>query len=145
QAGLGGATVLGELPPELVALHLALAMTILGLLLLTATATFAQERPLARPTVTPAAGRWATAPAFALFALMIAGAYVAGAGYSLACSGWPLCNGQIVPSDGAAAVQIHFLHRALALLAGVSIAGLLATVWPQRQRAPLVANLALAA
>src|SRR5439155_19644506 len=119
QAGLGGATVLGELPPELVALHLALAMAILALLLLTTTAASAQQRQLPRPGVSPVSARLCAATTLALFGVMLVGSYVAGAGYSLACSGWPLCNGQVIPAETAASVQVHFLHRALALFAGV--------------------------
>jgi heme A synthase len=144
QAGLGGATVLGELPPELVALHLAMAMAILALLLLTTTAAFAQQRALVRPAVSPAFAKICAATGIALFFVMLVGSYVAGAGYSLACSGWPLCNGQLIPADSVASVQVHFLHRALALGAGVLMAALLLAARRQRRQEPQVERLVFA-
>src|SRR3989304_6148525 len=58
-------------------------------------------------------------PATLSLALMLVGAYVAGAGYGLACSGWPLCNDAVVPGARAASVQFHFAHRLLALALGL--------------------------
>src|SRR5437762_573185 len=89
QAGLGGATVLHELPPELVALHLGLAMTIVALLMVTAMAAFAATEDIPRPPVSLTLGRVAMSGGVLLFVLMVVGAYVAGAEYTLACGGWP--------------------------------------------------------
>ncbi len=144
QAGVGGATVLGELPPELVALHLGMAMTIAALLILTTAAAFAHERPLARPPVSATFGRLAAISAGALLALMLVGSYLAGAGYTLACSGWPLCNGRVIPDASAGSVQVVFLHRLLALGVGMLLGSLAAFAVRERARAPLAANVSFA-
>ena len=43
-------------------------------------------------------GRLAVVTAIGVMGLMVIGSYVAVADYSLACSGWPLCNGDVVPT-----------------------------------------------
>src|SRR5262249_18651812 len=135
QAGLGGAVVKNELPAGLVALHLSLALTILTLLLLLATTAFSIDKPLPRLPVGTQFGRIAAMASIATLALMLVGSYVSGAGYGLACSGWPLCNNQVVPNTHAMSVQIHFLHRFLALTVGLLIAGLLYSSWRTRHEA----------
>ena len=142
QAGLGGAAVLNELPPEIIAVHLALAVTILSLLALIAITSFTLEAPLARPAVSRGFGRLALVAAAATLVLMLVGSYVSGAGYCLACNGWPLCNGELIPSASAQSVQIHFLHRALALGTGLIIMALAYAGWRERSRAPLAASMA---
>lgn len=147
QGGLGGLTVIHELPPEISTVHLATALTILGLLVLITVAAFAHEREM--PSVRLAAGLPALAAAAMALTLtvMLFGAYATGAGYSLACDGWPLCNGQVVPSGGGAteSVQLIFAHRLLAALLGIALVLLLVRAWSGRAAAPLAANLALAA
>ena len=51
--------------------------------------------------------------------LMLIGAFLAGSDYGLACNGWPLCNGEVVPDVGATSVLVHYVHRVLALLLGM--------------------------
>lgn len=150
QAGLGGLAVVNELPPEIVTVHLGLALAILTLIGLTLLASVNLSRPIPRPAVLPqgkdAFGRLALLASGATLALMLVGAYVAGAGYGLACSGWPLCNDEVVPSAGAASVQVHFAHRLLALALGLVLLVLAWRGWRERARAPFeaaVAGLAL--
>jgi heme A synthase len=145
QAGLGGAAVLNDLPPEIVAVHLGMALTILTLLVLITVTSFALERHQTQPAVSPALRRAALSAAVATFVLALVGSYVSGAGYGLACSGWPLCNSEVIPSADAASVQLHFLHRFLALIVGLSLLTLVWLALRERQRAPHVATLAFAA
>ena len=142
QGGLGGAAVLNDLPAEIVAVHLGTALTILTLLALLATAAFAVTSPLPRPRVSRDFQRLALLALATTFGLMIAGSYVAGAGYGLACSGWPLCNGEVVPGTEATSVQLHFLHRLLALVLGVFATSLAWLGWRSRREAPFAALLA---
>jgi heme A synthase len=86
QATLGGIAVLNELPPEVVAVHLGTALTIIGLLVYVTVAASAQERPLPALRVTPAFARLAAMAGGTTLILMIVGSYVAGADYGLACS-----------------------------------------------------------
>ena len=124
QAGLGGAAVLNELPPEIVAVHLTMALVILTLLLVITATTFALRKTPSRLDVSRGFGRLALAASATTIVLAVVGSYMSGAGYGLACNGWPLCNGEVVPSVSAASVQVHFLHRFLALLLGIEIAAL---------------------
>lgn len=55
------------------------------------------------------------------------GAYVRHTGSGLACEGWPLCNGQVIPKLGGQ-VTIAFGHRIAALLLVIAYAVLLYNV-----------------
>jgi cytochrome c oxidase assembly protein subunit 15 len=121
QAGLGAAAVRNELSPEIIAVHLGMALILLSFLILITTAAFAQGTPLVRPHVGRQIRQVALLALGLTFALMLIGSYVAGADYGLACSGWPLCNGEIVPNTGATSVQLVFFHRFLALVVGLVI------------------------
>jgi heme A synthase len=145
QAALGGATVLHELPPELVALHLGVAMTFAALLLVTATAAFATTREIRPVRVSTTLGRATAVTAVLLFAVMIVGSYMAGADYSLACSGWPLCNGQVIPTTHAVSVEVHFLHRLLAFTLGLAFAATAFLAWREKDSEPMVMRLMAAA
>jgi heme A synthase len=144
QASLGAVAVLNELPPEVVALHLGLALAILALLALVTATVMDMERPFQSNAPGAALGRLAAIALLATFALMLAGSYVAGAEYGLACGGWPLCSGEVVP-EGPTSVQVHFLHRLLALCAGLALVALVWSAWRARKGAPFVASLAAAA
>jgi heme A synthase len=143
QAGLGGAAVLNDLAAEIVMVHLGTALCILALLALILTASIDLDRPLVRPTVTLRIGRLSLIAWAGTLILMLIGAYVAVADYALACSGWPLCNGDVIPSSDATSVQVHFGHRALAGLLGLVILALVMQLWSQRRAAPLAFSLAL--
>jgi cytochrome c oxidase assembly protein subunit 15 len=142
QAGLGGAAVVNELPPEIVAVHLSVALTILALLALITATSFALSSAPPRISIRSSFGRIATAAATTTLVLMVIGSYVSGAGYGLACSGWPLCNGEVFPSAHAASVQVHFLHRFVALILGVVLLALAWRGWRERESAPYVMTFA---
>ncbi len=145
QAGLGGVTVLNDLPPGVISVHLATALTLLTVLVLTTVAAFAHETPLRRFAVGPNFGRLALITAGTAFGLMFVGSYVGGSGYGLACSGWPLCNGQVIPTTSATSVDVHFMHRLLALVLGCLLVPLTYMAWQVRARAPMAAMLAVGA
>ncbi len=145
QAGLGGAVVENDLPAGIVVVHLAMALTILTLLLLLTATAISMTRPLAPTNASRGLARTALLASGVTLVLMLVGSYVAGAGYGLACSGWPLCNGQVLPDAGAVSVQVHFAHRFLAALVGVIILALAWQSWGQRDKAPVVFGFAVAA
>lgn len=114
QIGLGALTVLLETPPEVVAVHLGLALLIQALLIVLAVearapvgARFAADTELARSGI---------ATALTVFLLLVSGALTRGSGASLSCAGWPLCDGQVWPSHMLG--QVHMLHRLVALVGG---------------------------
>jgi heme A synthase len=147
QGGLGGAAVLNDLAAEIVMVHLALALTILALIILITFTAFDDKQPVAEVPASSRLGTLALVSSAGVLLLMVIGAYVAVADYSLACSGWPLCNGDVVPSMNATSVQVIFFHRFLALLVGVVLVALFAAAWSERERSPrlpLYAGAALA-
>jgi heme A synthase len=144
QGGLGAAAVRNELDPVIVAVHLGLALTILSVLVLLTTTAFAIERAPSEPRAPRNLASLATLALGGTLALMLAGSYVSGAGYGLACNGWPLCNGDVVPSTDASSVQTVFLHRVLATIAGVILVALAWSAWRLRDEMPVVSALAAA-
>jgi heme A synthase len=139
QAGLGAAAVRNELSPRIVAVHLGTAVTILSLLLVVTTAAIAQSRPLTTPRAGRQFGQVALLALALAFPLLLVGSYVSGASYGLACSGWPLCNGEVIPTAGGASVQLHFFHRLLALTLGLVLLALAWLGWRARREAPFAA------
>src|SRR5205807_1746088 len=67
------------------------------------------------------------------YVVVYLGAYVRHTDSDEACSGWPLCNGQVVPDVSATLVRNIFLHRLAALLLVAGIIWLVA--WSYRLRA----------
>lgn len=108
---LGAVTVKTELKPILVILHLATAMLLLAALIV------APRRVPGSPGLRPGS---AALVALALITVLF-GALTANLGAMASCGGFPLCNGQIIPSAGPLA-WLHWTHRLLAYsLAGYLI------------------------
>ncbi len=103
QVGLGAVTVKLELPPWTVILHLGTAMLLLATLLVAA-------RVPGSPGYRPG-----SVVILALaFVTVLFGALTANLGAAAACTGFPLCNGQLVPTGGGALAHVHWTHRLLA-------------------------------
>jgi len=123
---LGGATVTQKLSPEIVTAHLATAMLLLATVTLTAATALARGRPFARAGSVPLARARAfraaaVAAAAGMYVLLLSGGYTASSGAGTSCSGWPLCNGQVIPG-GSRFVHIHFFHRFVVVLVTVAFA-----------------------
>lgn len=105
---LGAVTVKTGLTPVLVILHLATAMLLLASLIAAARAP------------------WILTPGSRIllsltFITVLFGALTANMGATASCGGFPLCNGQLIPSGGPLA-WVHWTHRLLAYtLAGYLI------------------------
>jgi heme A synthase len=141
---LGGVTVKKELPSSIVATHLGTAMSFIGVLIVTATISLMRSRGLrafASSTDT-AFTRMAILAAAMTFATLVLGSYISNTDASLACSGWPLCNGSVIPGGGSA-VGLHFLHRLLAGGLGLMLLALIYLAFEERRRQPLLIALAL--
>ena len=131
QIGLGAITVILELPPMIVLVHLSTAMILLALVIIASlTAVYDQEpnSPVHRRTVDRATSNvglrlvyWTGA---ALFVLLMSGAFVRASGATWICAGFPLCNGELM--FGNRLIDIHMLHRFVAILVGSL---LIFTVW----------------
>jgi len=100
QVLLGAVTVKTGLTPVLVILHLATAMLLLGSLIAAAHAPW---------ILTPSS--WI--PIGLTFITVLFGALTANLGAIASCGGFPLCNGQLIPTAGPLA-WVHWTHRLLA-------------------------------
>ncbi|MEX2157413.1 MAG: COX15/CtaA family protein [Gemmatimonadales bacterium] len=117
QVLLGAVTVKLELPPWSVILHLGTAMLLLGTLLVAAT----------QGSLTPGASPGTLALLALTFVTVLFGALTANLGGAAACTGFPLCNGQLWPTGGAL-VHIHWVHRLLAYTLAIVV-----LVWAVRR------------
>ena len=118
QSGVGGFTVFDHNSPWSVSIHLSLALILLAfgvsLVRLKARSTF---RNVECTTTS-----WISAVlALLVLVTMVSGAIVAKTGATLACSGWPLCNGQIIPVIQETEIALHLSHRILAFLTFLSL------------------------
>ncbi|MDE2669700.1 MAG: COX15/CtaA family protein [Chloroflexota bacterium] len=134
QGLIGAITVWEELPAEIVATHLLLAMAILTVMAATALAMFNEVRCGIPPDQRAAAWRVGQRAivALVLFAAVVwIGGYLGESGGSTACEGWPLCSGGVFP--GADDQQItHMVHRYMAALLLVPLVWLVVAAWRER-------------
>ncbi len=134
QGLLGAITVWEELPAEIVATHLLLAMLILTVMAATALGMFNEMRGGIPPAQRAAAWRVGqrAAVALVLFAAVVwMGGFLGESGGSTACEGWPLCSGGVFP--GADDQQItHMTHRYLAALLAVPLVWMIVAAWGER-------------
>ncbi|HUL03171.1 MAG TPA: COX15/CtaA family protein [Gemmatimonadales bacterium] len=128
QIALGAITVRLSLPAWTVILHLGTAMLLLAVLLLAARGP--RLTPGASPgnSVTPRLRPGLVAAALG-FVTILLGALTANMGAAGACTGFPLCNGSIMPEG--ALQHIHWTHRLLAYALTLYL-----LVWAWKTRAP---------
>ena len=116
---LGGMTVLTELRPEFIALHLATAQAFFGVLLLLTCRVLIQDSRKGTTAALWLADRPLFVTLILIFATIISGSLVTNTGAFAACAGWPLCNGQLFPTNHLAG--IHWLHRLIVLITVLSV------------------------
>lgn len=73
------------------------------------------------------------------------GAFVRHTESSSGCTGWPLCNGEVIPSELTGAVAIAFFHRIAALILFVLIVWIGFHAWRKFGRLTALARPAIAA
>ncbi len=144
QIGLGAVTVLTELSPLVVLIHLGLAMLVLGALVMLAVYTGSSDRP--EPTTGDSRGldQWlgfrtlVLTTAAAIYALVLTGAAVRSTGATWSCIGWPDCNGLLLPLGVDQLVDTHLLHRFTAYTIAVLAVFTVVRARPWRRRFPEV-------
>lgn len=120
QAVLGAIVVWLELKAEAVVLHLATAMALVAVLIyLTVTASATEGSFVPAPD--RGVARQARIAALGVLVLLLVGSYVTGRGAGYVFPDWPLMDGRLLPDLAVGSSAIHFLHRALAALAGVVV------------------------
>lgn len=134
QIVLGGVTVLMELPPVIVAVHLANALMIFACLILVTIYSFRPIMNTHAPGTAEARYRrlvWGSA--IGTLALVISGAVVTGTSAFYTCATWPLCNDQLIPAQ--LLPQIAMAHRVVAAAIGLLIIYTFAETWRLRVHA----------
>jgi cytochrome c oxidase assembly protein subunit 15 len=61
-----------------------------------------------------------------VYSVIFIGGYVSSAGLGLSCSDWPLCNGQLLPSED---FLIEWVHRFIAASAGIAVVSTAVLAW----------------
>jgi heme A synthase len=113
EGALGGVVVVNELQPWLVAVHLGLAMIILGGLIGAAVMSMPES-----PGVTNARlPRLAAIATAATYVLLLSGSAVVATQADESCNAWPLCGAGFTPDFGGVNA-FTMLHRGLALAVG---------------------------
>jgi heme A synthase len=125
QAYLGKLTVEHELPPEIVAIHLATALVLVSLLaVIAAFGVLGEERTRVQTTERDAYLRKITFVLAAIAGVVLIGAYVVGSHATTGCTTWPSCVQAPIPFlDGGREQTIHWLHRLTV------IGGLITVAW----------------
>lgn len=120
EAGLGGLAVIRELPSEVVALHLALSLLIIALILLAAARAF---RPAVGRRRRASLARTADIALLLMYTFILTGALVTTTGAAWVCTEWPLCNGRLLPGNNFLAL-VNVIHRYMSVVVGVALATL---------------------
>jgi len=126
QSALGALVVVLDLPPTAVTLHLGTAMLLLGALLTAAVTTLYRPRHRYERDNFTLLIYITTALSLVV---IVSGALVRGSGASLACTDWPLCNGEFLPFQQGAWATIHMLHRVIVVGLGISLFFVVAAAW----------------
>ena len=120
QSLIGGLTVIDKNSPWSVVLHLSLALIFLFLTIrififsINFKVVFFDE--ISNKNIF-----WLISSLIIVFITMVLGAVVSKSGASLACSNWPLCNNNLLPSSLDFYMIIHTSHRLFAILSVLSI------------------------
>lgn len=137
QAFLGALAVIYPTSPQVMALHF--GFSILGftstwlLVMWTRRMMKSPANAVNRIKVPPRLFGWSLTILIFSYVVIYLGAYVRHKGFSGACVGWPLCNGQIIP-DFNEATMIVIAHRLGALI----LAALVIYVWSIVRKTDLI-------
>jgi heme A synthase len=125
QAWLGRAVVRAQLDADLVSLHLAISLTLVGLL--TATVILVRFDQAAHWEGDRSWPALVTGGAGAVFAVIMLGSLV----HNQYFSGWPLMSGALIPELNSTPAAVHFAHRLGSGLVAFVVVGLW---WAARRR-----------
>lgn len=117
QGLLGAAAVVWPQPKAVLALHFGISLVCFSAVLLLAVLIFREDRKAGR-SAPPVAGTvrwWVWGTAIVTYGVVYLGALVRHLRASLACFGWPLCNGELIPTL-TGPVAASFAHRLGAVL-----------------------------
>lgn len=148
QVVLGGLTVTEKLPAQIVTAHLGVALTIVMLLTLGLMASLIHLNNRVSDHLNRVSDSrnkllvWlAVVTTGSTLSLILLGAYVSGTDAGFACSGWPLCNGSLLPEGRG--TSVHIAHRYFAGFVGLLVLGLVVAVWIRYRRQRVFCALSL--
>ncbi len=121
QAALGALTVLAKNAPWTVSVHLVVGLVFFAVTVVTAVAAVRGPRGRWSPG---AVGGWGWAALAATLATIVGGTLVVAKGAGAACPAWPLC-----PSSASGLADWQLVHRSLAGIAAISLAGFVVSRW----------------
>ena len=126
QGILGGITVVTELTPKIVTLHMGVALLLFGVIV--AGLVIANSRAYSTSTSIGSGGvsLLVVLTVAGLYVLAVSGAYVRQSGSLGTCMTWPLCD-EIL--SGSLLVLTHIVHRIGSLVIGIMIIVLCARIW----------------
>ncbi|MBX7162019.1 MAG: COX15/CtaA family protein [Acidimicrobiia bacterium] len=126
QALLGAAVVLARLSADLVAAHLAMALSVLAALVFVAER--ARNGPMPQGNM-PAPAHLALITTLVVFTQMLVGSWVTGSHAGLAYADFPLMDGRLVPHMTRQDQAVQFAHRAMSVLVLVMVVWVTIAVW----------------
>ena len=129
EGGLGAIVVANELLPWLVAVHLGLAMIILGALIATAVLSMPESPGVESRTF----GRFSVVAVAGTYVLLLTGSSVVASDADTQCRTWPLCGSGFTP-DFSGVNGFTMLHRGAVLVIGLLLVYYLVTAVRQCAR-----------
>lgn len=143
QALLGAAVVLARLSADLVAAHLAMALTVFASLIFVAER--ARNGPMAadRTGPLPASAHLGLITTVVVFGQMVLGSWVTGSHAGLAYPDFPLMDGSLIPHVATRAQAVQIAHRSVSVLVAVLVVWLAVVVW-RSAKAPHMRRAAVA-
>jgi len=136
QIVLGGITVLLELPPAVVGIHLGNALILFACVITAAMFAFHPWTPRAGARdPRDRLPRLALASTVGTFILILSGTVVTGTMAHYACTTWPLCGDRLLPAGGILPI-IAAAHRYVSAAIGLLILYTLISTWRTRRHVP---------
>jgi protoheme IX farnesyltransferase len=146
---LGALILQRELPADLTAIHLGLSLLVQALVLIPAVTAFYLEkdallvgsqarRPYSiRLSFRSNFGRTSLWTLGVVFLLLVSGGIVSASDSGQSCTSWPLCQGMILPLDGAG--WINLAHQVMVLISAVLLTIQTLKAWrTQRTQTPIL-------
>jgi protoheme IX farnesyltransferase len=134
QIVLGAITVLLKNAPITVVLHFGTALAMLACATVVATTVRSTPSAIGTGRERHRLIRWSVLSMASVLALLFVGAVVTATNSALACLGWPLCQGQLIPNTTDAYVYIQWFHRLVALITGLTLSYTTILAWRMRAR-----------
>lgn len=143
QVVLGGITVLNELPPNIVTVHLAVSQVIFALLLAILIFGWGKSHQEGSGTTGINADSKSTLYTCTILAILgvyivtLSGSYVVGSNAGFVCSMWPQCNEGFFPEGNLA--WVHMSHRLIVGVLGMVVLWCAFLSWRERKKSQLIA------